>query len=93
MDDVLIILLAELNEEETREREVFAERGSITQAEFNAAAQKELKPEYRFIIYAFEYDGEEKIRFEGEEYYIYRTYQKPGSDRMELYTSKRIGRR
>ncbi len=35
-----------------------------------------LKPEIKFIIHEFEYEGEKEVKFEGERYEVLRTYRK-----------------
>lgn len=71
-------------------RTVFAEIESISQSEFFAAADADLRPEYRFKVFYADYEGEKICEFEGERYAIYRTYR--NSDRVELYAERRAGR-
>lgn len=54
-------------------REVFANEMGISSSEFYNAAQQGFKPEKRFEVHAFEYEGESKLLHEGEEYQIIRT--------------------
>lgn len=56
-------------------REVFAQIESVSRAEFFAAGQNGLTPEYRFIVFAGEYNGERECEYNGIRYSIYRTYQ------------------
>lgn len=70
---------------------VFAERKSVRQTEFYQAAAVGFKPEIMLEVYAFEYGGEELCELDGERYRIYRTFAKPGTDRVELYLTAIVG--
>ena len=62
------------NEVETFDwRQVYANEYSISSQEHYAAAQLDLKPEKSFEIYSFEYNGEEKFKYNGQEYKIINT--------------------
>lgn len=56
-------------------REVFAQIDSVSRAEFFAAGQNGLNPEYRFTVFSGEYTGEREADYNGVRYSIYRTYQ------------------
>jgi SPP1 family predicted phage head-tail adaptor len=71
------------------DREVFAERVSVSQSEFFNAGQQDLKPEYCFKVVNGEYNGEDRLTYEGTVYAIYRTYEK--GDKIELYTALKAG--
>lgn len=75
---------------ETR-REVFARLSSVDRGEFFAAGQNGLRPDYRFTVAACEYQGEALCAYEGAQYAIYRTYQAPGGDDLELYVQRKVG--
>lgn len=62
---------------------------SVTRNEFYSAAQNRLKPSIVFIIHAFEYNGEEKVIFEEQEYSVIRTYT-TDNEEMEL-VCERVG--
>ena len=64
-------------------RTVFCHKVGVTRTEFYAALQNNLKPTATFIIRSIEYDSEQKLRHEGKEYLIIRTYDR-GDDIMEL---------
>jgi len=64
-------------------RTVFAHKVGVTRTEFYAALQNNLKPTATFMIRSIEYDGEQKLRHNGQEYLIIRTYDR-GDDIMEL---------
>ena len=87
-----ITLIEPINEKETEEKQVFAEVYSITQSEYVAAGQKDIKPAYKFEIWNFEYDGQTDIVYNGIRLTVYRTYPRP-DDKIELYTEERSGRR
>ena len=57
-------------------REVFAEKKSIRQSEFYQAQDTGLRPELTFVVWADEYNDEQKLSFEGNEYNIIRTFEK-----------------
>ena len=61
---------------------------SIGRAEFYNAATTGLKPEITFIIHAYEYAGQKKVKFEGNYYSVIRTYE-PSFEELEL-TCERI---
>lgn len=63
---------------------------SVTRAEYYSAAQAGLNPEVVFEINAFEYHGEQEVRFDGEEFSVIRVYrQPPVYERMELTCEKK----
>ena len=70
---------------------VFAEKKSVRQSEFCQAAAVGFKPEIMLEIYSFEYHGEELCELDGERFNIYRTFEKPKSDRLELYLTALAG--
>lgn len=69
------------------EREVFANKRSVSQSEFFNAGQSGLKPQYLFEIRLSEYAGEDQLIFNGTLYSIYRTYEK--GENVELYCEVR----
>ena len=78
------------NEEATETpRTVFAEVESISQSEFFAAANAELNPEYKIVVFFGDYAGEELLEYNGARYWIYRTYR--AGDYMELYAERKTG--
>lgn len=57
-------------------KELFAEVRSISQTEFYSAAQSDLRPEYKFVISDwYDYGGEDRVRYEGREYTVIRTFR------------------
>jgi len=60
------------------ERDVFADKQSIRQSEFYQAAATGLRPELMFVVRSIDYNGEPKLKYNGKEYAIIRTYDKDG---------------
>lgn len=72
------------------ERVVYANVKSVTASEFFNASQIGLAPEYRFTMFAGDYQGEQVIVFNGVRYAVYRAYQDK-TDKLELYVQKETG--
>lgn len=70
-------------------RVVFAEVDSISQSEFYAAANTDLNPDLKFVVFFDDYEGEALVEFQGVRYWIYRTYR--AGDYMELYAERKTG--
>jgi len=64
--------------EESTERQVFADKQSVRQSEFYQAAATGLRPELMFVVRTIEYNGETRLKYNGKEYSIIRTYDKDG---------------
>jgi len=79
MDDIILL----------GDRAVFANRRSVSQKEFYEAGILGLKPEFRFDVRFFEYNGEDSLIYEGKRYVIYRTYRR--GEYAELYAYRKIG--
>lgn len=78
-------------EQTSTEREVFARVKSASRSEFFDGGQAGFKPEYQFTVFCDEYQGESECEYEGIIYSIYRTYQVPGTDDLELYVQRKVG--
>ena len=76
---------------EGSEREIFARVGSVGRNEFFSAGEAGFRPEFQFTIFDQEYRGEALCEYEGTLYSIYRTYNVPGSDALELYVQRKVG--
>lgn len=74
---------------ETR-RPVLCNVNSIGGREFYEAAAQGLKPEIEFVVHRYEYNGEQKVEFEGEKYTVIRTYA-TGFEEIELTCEKDVG--
>lgn len=71
-------------------REVYCRVESIRQSEFFEAGRSGLNPEYRFIVFEGNYQGEEIVEYKGKTYSIYRTYLRSNDD-LELYVERKGG--
>ncbi len=72
-------------------RTVFAEEKSVTRKEFYEAAATGFRPEVVLTIWQREYNGEEKIEYNGIGYKIIRSY-KPNSEDIELTCSALVNK-
>ena len=70
-------------------RTIFANVKSVRQSEFYAAQTAGKKPEIVLVVRAAEYAGEEKIEYNGEEYYFIRCFSKNG-ELLELVCGKGV---
>ena len=59
--------------------------------EFFEGGRNGLNPEYQFVIFAGDYEGESILEYNGQAYAIYRHYHVPGTDYMELYAQREGG--
>jgi SPP1 family predicted phage head-tail adaptor len=75
--------------ETAAEKEIYCTIESISQSEFFASGQTGLKPEYKLIMWRFEYNGAKNVKLQGKTYSIYRTYC--NNDKIELYLSEKVG--
>lgn len=72
-------------------RTVFCQVHSIMRSEFYDAGRNGLNPEFRFVMFHGDYDGESIVEYGGQTYSIYRTYRVPGADQLELYVVRKGG--
>lgn len=73
------------------ERKVRANSFGTTATEFHEAGKEGLKVSDRtFVIPKRKYKGEQKLRYNGDVYSIYRTYP-PSEDEIELHCATREG--
>ena len=77
--------------ETVTETDVYARVESISASEFFAGGQNGLKPEFRFLVNAWEYSDEPDVEYNGKVYSVYRTYRR-SLDLLELYTERKVGR-
>lgn len=71
-------------------REVFCKAESVTRAEFFEGGRNGLKPEYKFVLFFGDYNGEQTVVYKGHPYGVYRTYH-ASTDVLELYAEKKAG--
>lgn len=72
-------------------RQVFAQIGPITRAEYAAAGRNGLNPSFVASVWAGDYGGERTVECDGQGYAVYRTYKPPNSDYIELYCERQGG--
>lgn len=68
----------------------YCQLSSVSQSEWFEAGRNGLKAEYRAVLDAEEYAGEEIAEINGVRYGIYRTYRTK-SDTIELYLERKAG--
>ena len=75
------------------DRDVFGERESVTRAEWSAAGEQGLNPEFKVNVFFGDYQGEKIARMDvnGSEktFGVYRTFR--DSDTVELYLEWKTG--
>lgn len=71
-------------------RDVFCQVDSVTRAEFFEGGRNGLNPQYRFTMFAGDYEGEQTVIYKGLPYAIYRTYH-ARADEIELYVERKGG--
>lgn len=69
---------------------VYAQRLSITQNEYYSSRNSGFEPELCIKVHCFEYNQERFCTIGDIKYEIYRTYQKTGSEFVELYLKSDI---
>jgi SPP1 family predicted phage head-tail adaptor len=70
-------------------REVFANKKSVRQSEFYQAGTIGLRPELIFEVHSFEFDNDEKVKYNDKEYTIIRVFDK--GEITELIVSSHVG--
>lgn len=99
MDDVLFLLAETYIKDdygvsrpgEPERRQVFCRVRSVTRQEFFEAGRNGLNPSQEFLIFGGDYQGERSLEWRGERFAVYRTYQAPGTDYLELYAQREGG--
>jgi hypothetical protein len=71
-------------------RLVFAQVDSVSRAEFFDGGRNGLNPEFRMTLFFGDYQGERLLRYNGQTYSVYRTYQ-GRTDELELYVERQGG--
>lgn len=71
-------------------RDVFCQVDSVTRSEFFEAGRNGLNPEFRFTMFAGDYEGEQIVIYKGKSYGVYRTYI-GRTDDIELYVERKGG--
>lgn len=95
--EVLTLIAEELYQDalliqRTREtkRDIFCAAESVTASEFFEGGRNGLNPEFRFVIFFADYNGERIVEYKGQRYAIYRTYHAK-TDTLELYAERKGG--
>lgn len=73
-----------------KERQVYCQVDSVTRSEFFEGGRNGLNPEYRFTLFAYDYHGEDTVKYAGKAYGVYRTYH-GRDDTIELYAERKGG--
>lgn len=73
------------------ERKVYAEVTSVGQSGWFEGGRNGLNPQYRFRMFAPDYNGESLLIYKGVTYSIYRTYV-DRDEIIELYTELKKGK-
>lgn len=74
-----------------KEREVFVKAKSVSRSEFYQAATAGLKPAVVLVLsFSTDYAGEKIVKWQGKEYSVTRSYQRPDRDSIELTLEERI---
>lgn len=71
-------------------KRVYCNVSSVTRAEWYEAGQQGLKPEFRVTLFAYDYDGQDEVIYNGVHYSVYRTYFAK-NDSVELYVEAQGG--
>ncbi|WP_130807650.1 phage head closure protein [Senegalia massiliensis] len=69
------------------ERTILCKVKDIGGSEFYNAKVAGLKPEIKLIVHSFEYQGEQKVEFQGNKYNVIRTYKGDTVDNSSLSLS------
>lgn len=71
-------------------RTVFCSVNSVTRNEFFDGGRNGLNPEYQITMFAYDYNKETIVKYEGQRYSVYRTYF-GRDDTIELYVERKGG--
>jgi SPP1 family predicted phage head-tail adaptor len=90
LQDSIITLIWPLADETEERTGVFATVASVSQKEFFTAQQSGLKPEYKLIVWAHEYEEQPEVEYNGRKYAVYRTFLREDG-KTELYVMRKAG--
>ena len=74
----------------TSSQDVFCQVDSVTRSEFYEGGRNGLNPEFRFTMFAPDYNGQKTVTYKGRAYGIYRTFL-GRDDTIELYAERKGG--
>lgn len=77
-------------EETLTSTDVFCQVDSVTRAEFFEGGRNGLNPEFRITMFSGDYNDQKMLRYNGNTYSVYRTYQ-GRNDTIELYVERKGG--
>ena len=69
---------------------VYCQVDSVTRNEFFEGGRNGLNPEFRVMMFRYDYNGEKLLRYDGRTYAVYRTYWNR-DDTIELYVERQGG--
>lgn len=72
------------------ERKVYCDVRSISQREWYEGGRNGLNPEFQVVMFKYDYQGEDVLKYNDEYYTIYRTYV-DRNENIELYCERRKG--
>lgn len=79
---------------ETERRKVYASVDSVTRAEWSAAGEMGIKPEYKLTMFEPDYNGEKIVQMEVrgtlQTFAVYRTFRAK-DETLELYVEWKVG--
>lgn len=73
-------------------RQVYCDAKSVTRTEMFEAGQNGHRAAWVFTMFAFDYQNEDLVEYNGNRYGVYRTYL-PQKDTIELYVEEKGGNR
>lgn len=79
----------EVETEISRRSNIFANKKSVRQSEFYQASEQGINLIQMFEMRTSDYNGEKKLEFEGNNYYVVRTYDK-NSEIIQLICSDKL---
>lgn len=71
-------------------RDVYCDVTSVSAREWFEGGRNGIAPMYRVNMFAYDYEDEEIVEFEGTRYGVYRTYR-GSDDTIELYLERKAG--
>lgn len=70
---------------------ILAEVATANRSEFFSAARAGIRADMMFVTNAVNYSDEEELEYKGVRYSIYRVYNIPESDDIEIYVKRKAG--
>lgn len=76
---------------EIGKRKAYAQRRSISRAEWFDAGRVGMNPVIAFSLPFFDYKNESTVEYEGKRYGVYRTYESNRGNNIEIYCEEKGG--